>query len=396
MKIFSVLLFFHFMFLSSCFAFTVDERIASKLAKDSYLTKSEFAKIYKTKKNIITTAKASGVRYFVIKDNHNTIIVIRGTDNIRNAITDVMAVDSEFLGNETLVVHQGFYDVSKKLFKAINLNPKKPVVIVGHSLGGAVSLLYGAMLVEKNIDVSLYTFGMPPIANKNFLQYYKKLNHHRYFHIFDPVASLSKPTIQLFETQIKFKSFQSLKGTISNMITTIQNIPDKFRHHGNSYPITDKLNISEDQLNDSLFFKTCTLYFDYHKIDNYIYALSKDFLPKKDQHNSTHQEKKIRIIPSVIKGTTPLEVEFYIETNGIEIDSYYFNFAGKEQIVSSLKNNKISHTFYKKGNHNVMIALKDKHNKVVSANLSISTREPTFQEYQNAMLKDFNEYMNQN
>ncbi|MGB5866949.1 MAG: lipase family protein [Arcobacteraceae bacterium] len=379
----------------SSFALEINEQIASKLAKDSYLSKNDFAKNYKTKHNSIITAQKNGVRYYLLEDNQNTVIVIRGTDNIRNAITDVMAVDSSFLGDETLIVHQGFYDVAKKLFKSINLNPKKPVIIIGHSLGGAVSLLYGAMLAEKNIDVALYTFGMPPIANKQFLQHYDKLKHERYFHIFDPVSSLSKPTIQLFETQMKFKSFESLKGTISNMISTIQNIPDKYRHHGVSHPITDKLHISEEQLNQSLFFKTCTLYFDYHKIDNYIYALSKHLVDKRETKKKK-QQRKIKIIPSVVKGTTPLEVEFYIDTQDIEIDSYYFNFAGKEQITKTLNNNKISYTFRKKGQHKVVIALKDKNSNVVSTTITITTREPTFQEYQDAILKGFDSFKQQN
>lgn len=388
---------------TSILGLEVNEQLASQLASDSYLDKMEFAKKYKTKDNSIMTAQASGVQYFVMKDDDNTVVVIRGTDNIRNAITDVMAVDSPFLGDETLIVHEGFYNVSKKIFKTIKLNPNKPVIIIGHSLGGAVSLLYGAMLAEKGLDVSLYTFGMPPIANKNFLNNYKNLKHERYFHIFDPVASVSKPTIQLFETQLKFKSFESLKGTISNMMTTIKNIPDKYRHHGEKHPITDKLHIPQEELNNSLFFKTTTLYFDYHKIDNYIYALAQQLHKKANMDEVAIQKeelekkkRKVKIIPSVTKGTTPLEVEFYVDTQNVDIVSYYFNFAGKEVVKDELKNDKISYTFRKKGKHKVTIALKDKYDNVVKTTLTISAREPTFQEYQDAMYKDFFKYKKEN
>ena len=403
----------------------IDENIASKLAKDTYEKKEIFAKLYKTKQNIITTAVANGVRYYTIEDKKNIVIVIRGTASIKNAITDVMAADANFLQEKKIIVHKGFYTVAQKIFKKIKLSPNKPIVIIGHSLGGAVSLLYGAMLSEMGKDVYLYTFGMPPIVNKRFLKKYKHLKHKRFFHIFDPVATLSKPTVQLFETQIKFKSFQSMKSTISNMISTIENVPDKFRHQGQSNPITDKLNISDKKLKKSLFFKTCTLYFDYHKIDNYIYAIKKNIKPsfvletdsstasdnhikniKKEQLNvasvaksvvvkkkkKLKKVKKIKIIPSVLRGTVPLEVEFYVLAQNVDLRLYYFNFDGKEILSKELRNNKVSYTFKTSGKHKVSIALKDKNNKIIKTTLTITTREPTFKEYQDAIGKEFDNY----
>jgi hypothetical protein len=406
MKLFIKLLALSLLLITNIQATKVDDDIASKLARDSYLDKNEFASLHKTANNTIITATASGVRYFTIEDDENTIVVIRGTANIRNAITDVMAADVAFLDDEFAIVHKGFYNVATKIFKKIKLDKSKPIILVGHSLGGAVSLLYGAMLKEMKLDVTLYTFGMPPIANKLFLKKYQELEHNRHFHIFDPVSSLSKPTIQLFQTQMKFKSFQSAKDTISNMIDTIKNVPDKFRHHGDSFPITDKLDISEEKLNKSLFFKTCTLYFDYHKIDNYIYAITKNLkesLSQDSNHNTgakvakvkpKQKPKKVRIIPSVTKGTTPLEVEFYVDAQNVDIALYYFNFAGKEVLKQELKNNKISHTFTRSGKHQVAIALKDINNNIVETTVTISTRQPTFQEYQDAIGKEFMEFKN--
>lgn len=394
-------------------AMVINDQIAAKLASDAYLDKQKFANIYKSKDNKISTAEAYGVRYYLIEDKKNTIVVIRGTDNIRNAITDVMAVESKFLNNEFILVHDGFYKVSKKIFKTIKLDTAKPVILVGHSLGGAVSLLYGAMLSERGIDISLYTFGMPPIVNKAFLKKYKNLKHNRHFHIFDPVPSLSKPTIQVFQTQMRFKSFQSAKNTISNMVSTIKNIPDKYRHHGINKTITDRLNITKEKLKKSLFYRTCTLYFDYHKIDNYIQAIGKyndqstkpngsqvisDVVSSKkvikDRAKTYQKTKKIRVIPSVLKGTTPLEVEFYIDTAGHDIGLYYFNFAGKELLTENLKHNKVSHKFTKAGKHKVIIAMKDKNNNMVETELTVTTREPTFSEYQETMGKEFSQYLN--
>lgn len=389
----------------------INEHTAAKLAKDAYIEKSAFASKYNTPKNTISTATAYGVRYFIIEDDENTVIAVRGTDNIRNVITDVMATEAPFLGNEKMLVHQGFYKISKSLFKVIKLDIKKPVVVVGHSLGGAVSLLYAAMLKEKNVDVSLYTYGMPPIVNKNFLKKYKDLKHFRHFHIFDPIPTLSKPTITVFKEQLKFKSFQNSKNTINTMIDTIKNIPDKYRHHGVQNIITDKLDIGKEKLKESLFFKTCSLYFDFHKIDNYLSAIVKHTVNTKNTSNTldvqntnnyikvnkptkkiVKRPKKIEVFPSILKGTLPLEVEFYINPNGNEISYYYFNFRGKEKLLKSLKNNKISHTFKKSGKNKVTIALKDKNDKITTFEFVVTTRVPTFEEYQETMQDDFNKY----
>jgi predicted lipase len=283
----------------------IDHHSASKLASDAYLEKQEFVNIYKTQHNKIATAITHGVRYYIIEDFSNTIIAIRGTDSIRNMITDVMASEQSFLDDESVLVHKGFYDIAKEIFQIIKLDTKKDTIIVGHSLGGAVSLLYGAMLEEKGLkNISIYTYGMPPVVNKPFLDKYKNLTHYRHFHIFDPVPSLSKPTIQLFETQKRFKAFLSSKDTISNMIDTIKNIPDKYRHHGITNTIKKNLDIRKEELEKSLFFKTCTLYFEYHKIENYIKALismKKEYIKVEDQKivyqvKNTIKKKHIKLV----------------------------------------------------------------------------------------------------
>jgi len=387
---------FHFLY-----GMNVDSKSASKLASDAYLEKQEFANIYKTAFNTVITAKIDGVRYYVIEDKVNTVVVIRGTANMRNVITDAMAKETSFLDNDTILVHQGFYDVSKKIFKNIKFDTKKKVIIIGHSLGGAVALLYGAMLKEKGLDVTLYTFGMPPVVNQNFLQKYKDLKHYRYYHIFDPVPTLSKPTIQLFEMQKKFKAFINQKDTITNIISTIENIPDKYRHQGIAIAIKNQLSVTKEKLKNSLFFKTCTLYFDYHKIKNYMKAVSsldkkyikvsKNDLVYQPKRNTT-KTKYIKVIPSILQGTTPLEVEFYVDSAGVDIELYYFNFAGKEVLLKELVNNKISYTFTQSGKQLVKIALKDSKNNMVETSFEIKTRKPTFQEYQEAMGKEFIEF----
>ena len=298
------------------------------------------------------------------------------------------------------MVHKGIYTIAFNLLKKIKLNGEKPIYITGHSIGGAISLMYGAMLYEKGLSPVIYSFGMPPVVNNAFLAKYKDLKHHRFFHIFDPIPSLSKPTIQVFKTQMEFKDFKSAKKTISNMIDTIQNIPDKYRHHGYHKRINIELAKLQNAVRNSLFFQTTTLYFDYHKINNYLKAIQ---LAKPVNTNSktndilyttdTTPERSIEIIPSITQGTIPLEVEFFVDTAGYDIDLFYFNFGGKEVLKQDLPNNKISHTFKTEGKHKVKISLKDKYGNMVETELVVVTRQPTFQEYQNAFGKEFMEFM---
>ncbi len=409
---------FKFIILSTLIATVVNAKnitddFAASLAKYSYESKQDFAKKFKTYSNTgtstnkISSATVSGVRYFIIEDKNKTIVAIRGTANMKNALTDVMASEEQFLNYKFVHVHHGFYSIAKQIYKTIKLNTKKPVVIVGHSLGGAVALLYGAMLSERDVKVSIFTFGMPPVANKAFLKKYNHLEHNRFHHVFDPVPTLSKPTIQVFQKQLQFKSLQALKGSIKNMIDTIQNIPDKFRHQGFSHTITNKLNISAQTLKESLFFKTCSLYFDYHKIDNYLQAVISNKIKKinktKNQEIALSSSKhksiptpQITIIPSILKGTTPLEVEFYIDDSQNKSKLYYFSFAGQEMITEKIRNNKVRHLFTKDGKHDVKIALKDAKGEIKEFNFVVETREPTFEEYQEIVSKEFLEYKSKN
>lgn len=124
MNFFKIILLLNLSFLF-LYGMDIDPKSASKLASDAYLKKQEFADIYKRASNTIRTAKVDGVRYYVIEDKDNTVIAIRGTANMRNVITDAMAKEANFLGDDTLLVHQGFYGVAKKIFQTIKFDTKK-------------------------------------------------------------------------------------------------------------------------------------------------------------------------------------------------------------------------------------------------------------------------------
>ena len=100
------------------------------------------------------------------------VIVFRGSVNKFDWLNDftINAVDFDHAN-----VHQGFFCA----FEA-ELNPRlvfdKPVVITGHSLGGAIALLEADRLAECDVDIrEVVVFGNPMVGAKSFQEKYEKI-----------------------------------------------------------------------------------------------------------------------------------------------------------------------------------------------------------------------------
>lgn len=136
------------------------------------------------------TGSVSGteVQYFVAVDSRreHQIISVRGTANPENVIVDArfIFVDVDSLG---IKVHKGFAEASKEVLKdllkdnADTLDKNKPVIVTGHSLGGAVAVLLGMHLQEMgyNID-SIYTYGQPKVTDRHGANKFKSIPLIRY------------------------------------------------------------------------------------------------------------------------------------------------------------------------------------------------------------------------
>jgi hypothetical protein len=80
------------------------------------------------------------------------------------------------------------YDyITKIVGNLLHDNPLARLFVTGHSLGGALAVLYGVMLYyngETEITdrlAAIYTFGQPRVGDKNFKKYAEcKLDEHRY------------------------------------------------------------------------------------------------------------------------------------------------------------------------------------------------------------------------
>lgn len=128
------------------------------------------------------------VQYFVAEDTRGErqIISVRGTANPENVIVDAkfFFVDVESLG---IKVHKGFAAASNEVLKdllknnAEALDKNKPVIITGHSLGGAVAVLLGMHLQQMNYKIeAIYTYGQPKLTDRHGANKFKSIQLIRY------------------------------------------------------------------------------------------------------------------------------------------------------------------------------------------------------------------------
>jgi len=119
-------------------------------------------------------------------------LILRGTANMPNIFDDLDFVgrDEHELG---INVHAGFDDALQECLPWVigHLDPKRPVWVTGHSLGGAVAVLLVATLDHRGFkDVSAITFGQPKFTDAHGAARLAHLNILRIVHDEDPVPML--------------------------------------------------------------------------------------------------------------------------------------------------------------------------------------------------------------
>jgi len=109
------------------------------------------------------------VAFEVIQDNGISIIVIRGTANEGNVLSDidVRLVDDTRTG---IKLHKGFRDVAVTIMQIIDTSTQYPlehtVHVTGHSLGGAVAQIIGMWLHKRGKNVQIYSYGSPKVSDQ--------------------------------------------------------------------------------------------------------------------------------------------------------------------------------------------------------------------------------------
>ena len=109
------------------------------------------------------------VAFEVKQDNGISIIIIRGTANNANVLSDVdvRLVDDARTG---IKLHKGFRDAAVTIMQIIDTSTQYPlehtVYVTGHSLGGAVAQIIGMWLHTRGKNVQIFSYGSPKVSNQ--------------------------------------------------------------------------------------------------------------------------------------------------------------------------------------------------------------------------------------
>jgi len=107
------------------------------------------------------------VAFEVIQDNGISIIVIRGTANEGNVLSDidVRLVSDARTG---IRLHKGFRDAAVTIMQIIDTTKtlEHTVHVTGHSLGGAVAQIIGMWLYKRGKNVQIYSYGSPKVSDQ--------------------------------------------------------------------------------------------------------------------------------------------------------------------------------------------------------------------------------------
>ena len=107
------------------------------------------------------------VAFEVKQEGGISIIVIRGTANDANVLSDV---DVRLVSDTRtgIRLHKGFRDVAVTIMQIIDTTKtlEHTVHVTGHSLGGAVAQIIGMWLHKRGKNVQIYSYGSPKVSNQ--------------------------------------------------------------------------------------------------------------------------------------------------------------------------------------------------------------------------------------
>jgi len=107
------------------------------------------------------------VAFEVKQESGISIIVIRGTANDANVLSDidVRLVSDTRTG---IRLHKGFRDAAVTIMQIIDTTKtlEHTVHVTGHSLGGAVAQIIGMWLHKRGKNVQIYSYGSPKVSSE--------------------------------------------------------------------------------------------------------------------------------------------------------------------------------------------------------------------------------------
>jgi hypothetical protein len=134
-----------------------------------------------TRQQVLDTVKLDEIEFFNKEDTQAALVktkssadvqfaalVLRGTNNLMDWLTDITAIPTGWAGHGN--VHKGFAKaltlIWDKVTTSLNDNVPSdcPLFITGHSLGAALATLAASLRPPR----ALYTFGSPRVGDKDF------------------------------------------------------------------------------------------------------------------------------------------------------------------------------------------------------------------------------------
>lgn len=118
--------------------------------------------------------------YIVRRENGRTLVGFQGSNDIKDFILDISAVIDHPESAPTFpAVHSGFWKAAQALIDHLREELSRwggPVILGGHSLGGAIAVLMAVLLKEQGHEIeAVYGFGTPPVGAVQFSNYYHRL-----------------------------------------------------------------------------------------------------------------------------------------------------------------------------------------------------------------------------
>ena len=144
---------------------------------------------------------------YEVKNNGGiTIIVIRGTSNTSNVLSDI---DIRMIKDDVLDIylHKGFKDAATTVIQEVDkyYQLEHTVYVTGHSLGGSIAQIIGMWLHKRGHNVQIFSYGSPKVSSQ--VLFGGQPTHWRVARLSDPVTF--SPTYPYVHTGI-FVNSQTL------------------------------------------------------------------------------------------------------------------------------------------------------------------------------------------
>lgn len=249
---------------------------AAVLANDAYLPQKQFMTKYSNSAYQLIPKHTDIMQFYIFSQPKQLLVVFEGTKDMAGVHTDLTIGEVEFMGIKKTKVHKGYYQEALQALQGLKpyLSKDKPIVIIGHSLGGAVGHLLASILYLEGYSVHLYTFGAPPVGNRVFVQKISGLHHERYTHLLDIVPKLQKEYIVKLKEALKYVNTKLPENEMMlALLQTIEHVPYDYVHQGDQHNIYNFGSLPKGYDESAWYEQLLTRVRLYHSSKNYVEGL---------------------------------------------------------------------------------------------------------------------------